>query len=278
MKSSLHLQQMPGLLFDRQLVKLHRDRASKNYSSSCFLKENVADILHSRLKVFRRNFHYCLDLGSHAGQLTKRLKNVISDTLIAADISECMVSLVDAPLKIVLDEEALPFANGSFDLIVSALSLHWVNDLPGMLSQIYQCLKPNGLFMASMLGEETLKELRDCATTAEMELRQGVSPRICPMLTIKDAGTLLQRAGFILPVVDIDRFQFTYSHPLDLLLDLRKMGETNALYQRSLTPLHRPILARLFELYQERYSNEDGRVKATFDIVTLTGWAPQIFQ
>jgi len=215
-----------------------------------------------------------VDLGCHTGQLAKALKDILPNNLICTDISEAMVAQAPSPLKIVLNAEILPFAERSLDLVISALSLHWVNDIPGLLAQIYNVLKPDGLFLASLFGEETLKELRDCLATAELELKGGLSLRVSPMLSIQDAGTLLQRAGFALPVVDHDRIQVTYSHPLALLHDLRHMGETNVLYRRSLNFTPRSLFTRTFELYQERYGLPDGRIPATFDIVTLTGWTP----
>jgi SAM-dependent methyltransferase len=185
-----------------------------------------------------------------------------------------MVAQTPSPLKIVLDEEILPFAPDTLDLAISALSLHWINDLPGAFAQIMNCLNPDGLFLASLYGQETLIELRDCLSTAELELKGGISPRLSPMISIQDAGALLQRAGFALPVVDLDRIQVTYPHPLALLHDLRNMGETNALFNRSFTIMPRSLLSRTFELYQERYGLPDGRIFATFDVVTLTGWKP----
>jgi NADH dehydrogenase [ubiquinone] 1 alpha subcomplex assembly factor 5 len=215
-----------------------------------------------------------VDLGCHSGQLANALKEILPNNLICTDISEAMVTQAPSPLKIVLNAESLPFADHSLDLVISALSLHWVNDIPGLLAQVYRALKPDALFLASLFGEETLKELRDCLSTAELELKGGFSPRVSPMISIQDAGTLLQRAGFALPVIDHDRIQVTYPHPLALLHDLRHMGETNALYRRSLNFTPRSLLACAFELYQERYGLPDGRIPATFDVITLTGWAP----
>lgn len=266
--------QSPGVLFDRRLVTVHRNRQASPFASSAFLKERVAQDLACRLKHIRRTFHCCVDLGCHTGQLATALKDILPNDLICTDLSESMVTQVPSPLKIVLDEETLPFAQNSLDLVISALSLHWVNDIPGLLAQIYTCLKPDGLFLASLFGENTLVELRDCLATAELELRSGITPRLSPMIAIIEAGALLQRAGFALPVVDHDRIQVTYPHPLALLQDLRKMGETNALYSRSQVPMTRSVLARTFELYQERYALPDGRIYATFDVVTLTGWKP----
>jgi ubiquinone/menaquinone biosynthesis C-methylase UbiE len=266
--------QPPGLLFDRPLLKARRNRVAGSYPYYAFLKTRVAEDLTNRLNLIRRTFHHCVDLGSHTGQLGIALKGIISNSLIATDVSETMVRQAKTPLKVVLDEEALPFAPNSFDLVLSALSLHWVNDIPGLLTQIYTCLKPDGLFLASLFGEKTLIELRDCLSSAELELRGGVTPRLSPLISVQDAGTLLQRAGFALPVVDHDRIQVTYPHPLALLQDLRHMGESNALYSRSPTPIARALLTRAFELYQNRYGLPDGRVCATFDVVTLTAWKP----
>ena len=264
------LPQVPGLLFDRLLLKSRRTRASSSFSNHAFLKIRVGENLSNRLKLIRRTFPIAVDLGGHTGQLA----TIFPNALISTDISEAMVCHSLSPLKVVLDEETLPFANNSLDLIISALSLHWVNDFPGFLAQAFHCLKPDGLFLASLFGGETLIELRDCLATAELEIHGGLSPRLSPMISVKEAGSLLQRAGFALPVVDHDRIQVTYPNPLALLHDLRNMGETNILYQRSKTPLSRRLLTRTIQLYQERYGSANGRVMATFDVVTLTGWVP----
>lgn len=264
-----------GLLFDRQLIKARRNRVAAYFSDHAFLKERVAQNFATRLKLIRRSFQRCVDLGGHTGQVGAFLKDI---PVITTDLSESMMEQASTPLKVVMDEEALPFANDSLDLVISALSLHWINDIPGLLAQVFYCLKPDGLFLGSLFGGETLIELRDCLSSAELELRGGVTPRLSPMLSIKDAGTLLQRAAFALPVIDSDRFQVTYPHPLELLHDLRKMGENNALVNRSLNPLPRNILSRAFELYQERYGLADGRIPVSFDIVTLTGWKPHSCQ
>ena len=275
MASPSPLLQTPGLLFDRSLIKARRNRAAASFAAHAFLKERVAQDLANRLKLIRRSFETCVDLGGHTGHLGALLKEI---SLITADLSEAMVSQASTPLKVVLDEEALPFANNSLDLIMSALSLHWVNDFPGLLAQSFQCLKPDGLFLIALLGGHTLIELRDCLSSAELELRGGVTPRLSPMISIKDAGALLQRAGFALPVVDCDRIKVTYPHPLALLHDLQKMGENNALVNRSRVPLSRGLLKRVCELYQERYGLAGGYISATFEVITLTGWAPHASQ
>jgi NADH dehydrogenase [ubiquinone] 1 alpha subcomplex assembly factor 5 len=259
-------------LFDRSLIKERRNRVAPTYAASTPLNERIADDLLFRLQVFGRPFHDIVDLGGHTGQLADRLFQIFQDaTIISTDISEAMVRQSSSPLRIVLHEEMLPFAPASLDLVISALSLHWVNDFPGMLHQIHSTLKPGGLFLAAVWGGDTLIELRDCLQTAELELRGGVTPRLSPMIAIKDAGMLLQKAGFSTPVADHDRLSVAYPHPLALLHDLRRMGETNALYHRWANCTPRVIFARAFEIYQERYSLTDGQILATFDAVTMMG-------
>ena len=160
------------------------------------------------------------------------------------------------------------------DLVVSALALQFVNDLPGTLVQIRRALKPDGLFLAAMIGGESLIELREAFAQAESEMEGGVSPRVAPFADLRDLGALLQRAGFALPVTDIDRVTVRYATPLALMHDLRRMGAANALTERRRTPLRRATLRRLFEIYAERFADPDGRIRATFEIVWLSGWAP----
>jgi SAM-dependent methyltransferase len=176
--------------------------------------------------------------------------------------------------RLVADEERLPFADESLDLVVSILSLHWTNDLPGALAQIRRTLRPDGLFLGAFLGGATLTELRQCLLQAEAEIAGGAGPRVSPFADALDAASLLQRAGFALPVADTDRVTVRYSHPLKLLQDLRAMGETGVLVDRPKRPLTRAVLGRACELYVERFSDPDGRVRATFEIVTATGWSP----
>jgi SAM-dependent methyltransferase len=175
---------------------------------------------------------------------------------------------------LVADEELLPFAPQAFDLVISSLSLHWVNDLPGCLLQIRQCLKPDGLFLAAMLGGETLSELRQALLEAELATTGGASPRISPFADLRDAGGLLQRAGFALPVVDGDRLTVGYGDILKLMHDLRGMGETNAVHDRARRFARRSTIARASELYRSRYSDDDRQLTASFQVIYLTGWAP----
>ncbi len=223
-----------------------------------------------------RDFPLSVDLGARDGSFARALAASRArervGLLIEADLSAAMLRSRAAP-RAQLDEERLPFADQSLDLVVSSLALHWVNDLPGALIQIRRALKPDGLFLGAVLGGETLNELRSVLTQAELELLGGASARVSPFLDGYDAINLLQRAGFVLPVADVDRVSVRYPHPLKLLQDLRAMGETGAFADRDGPKLTRAVLARAFALYAERFSQADGRLVATFDIVTLTGWA-----
>ena len=174
---------------------------------------------------------------------------------------------------VVSSEELLPFAPASFDLIASALVLHWVNDLPGALVQIRRALKPGGLFLGTMMGGETLRELRAALLSGESEVAGGVSPRVSPFADVRDAGSLLQRVGFERPVADVDTVRVTYRDPLQLMTELRGMGETNALRERRRTFTARRTLLAAAASYRNQFADTDGRVRATFQLVTLTGWA-----
>ena len=188
-------------------------------------------------------------------------------------MSERMLQVTHGP-RVVADEEFLPFADESLNLVVSALSLHWVNDLPGALIQVNRALKPDGLFLAAILGGRTLQELRQVLMQAEMQLLNGAGLHVSPFADVRDAGSLLQRAGFALPVTDTEILTVDYPDMFALLKDLRGMGETNALIERQTTPIRRDILMRAAELYHELHSRPDGRVEATFEVIYLTGWAP----
>ena len=189
------------------------------------------------------------------------------------ELSARIGSILETDLDFI-DPEHLPFALGSFDLIVSPLALHWINDLPGVLIQLRLALKPDGLLLASLFGGETLHELRLSLIEAESELTGGAGPRVSPFADLQDIAGLLQRAGFALPAADRDVVTVRYGEPMKLLADLRAMGETSALRERNPRGLSRRILARAFEIYRERYSDEDNRVRATFEILTATGWSP----
>lgn len=261
-------------VFDRTAVRRHRDRAAPDYAHFSFLHEEVADRMADRVEDTARTFPLALDLGSHDGGLARRLpgrKGI--ETVISADLSPAMAAQAPSP-ALVADEEFLPIAPGSVDLITSNLSLHWVNDLPGALIQARMALKQDGLFIASMLGGDTLKELRDCLTEAEVEIEGGLSPRVSPFAGVRDMGSLMQRAGFSMPVIDSDEITVTYDHPLKLMADLRGMGEANAVLERRKSFSRRSTLMNAVGIYFEKYADADGRLPATFQIIYMTGWAP----
>lgn len=265
------------IIFDRAQVRRQRDRAAATLARHDFLLQESADRLCDRLEDVTRQFPVALDLGCHGGELSQRLRGRFGiDTLISCDLSPKMARLAaeGGAISVTADEEALPFAEGRFDLVVSNLSLHWVNDLPGALLQIRRALKPDGLFIASLLGGETLKEWRQIMMEAELAEEGGVSPRVSPFVDVRDAGGLLQRAGFSLPVADIEPVNVTYGNPMTLLADLRGMGEANAVKARRKSFTRRSTLGRALSLYQERFADEEGRMPASFQILTLTGWTP----
>ena len=171
-------------------------------------------------------------------------------------------------------QEVLPFQQETLDLVVSALALQFVNDLPGVLAQIRRALKPDGLLLAAMIGGDTLNELRQCFAAAEAELEGGVSPRVAPFADLRDAGHLLQRAGLALPVTDVDRIVVRYDSAFALMADIRRMGASNILVERRRAPTRRATMLRMAQLYAKRFADADGRIRATFDVVWLSGWAP----
>lgn len=261
-------------IFDRATVRRHRDRAAPGLDHYGFLFAEVAERLAERVDDVLRDFPLVLDLGSHGGDLARLLpgrKGIRS--VISCDLSEAMVA--QAPgAAVVCDEEFLPIAPNSVDMVVSNLSLHWVNDLPGALLQARAALKPDGFFLAALFGGETLKELRDSLAAAEIELEGGLSPRVSPFVDVRDAGALLSRAGFSMPVVDTETITVTYEHPLKLMNDLRGMGESNAVHERRKGLSRRETLLTAVENYLDTHADDEGRVPATFQIVWLAGWAP----
>jgi SAM-dependent methyltransferase len=264
-------------IFDRTLHAHHRSRAARTFPSYSFLKRAAAEDIALRLSAINRRFPRVLDLGAHDGTLADVLRSDPDTADRIGDVftTDLAPSFVHRPLGIACDEEALPFADGSFDLVVSALSLHWVNDLPGSLVQIRRALRPDGLFIGIVLGGRTLHELRTSLLTAEEEVRGGAVNRVSPFLDVIDGASLLQRAGFALPVSDGDARTARYDDPLRLLADLKGMGETAAFARRSgLPPLTRGILLRAMDIYRQRYSDADGRVRATFDFIAMSAWSP----
>jgi len=265
-------------VFNRQAVRRHRDRAAAGLAGHDFLFRDGAERLADRLADVRRAFPLALDLGCHTGQLARALAGQGRvATLVQCDLSPRMAAAArDATgmPSVAGDEEALPFAGGVFDLVVSNLSLHWVNDLPGALIQIRRALKPDGLFLATLFGGDTINELRRALAEAEIAEEDGLSPRVSPFADVRDAGALLQRAGFALPVADADTVVVSYADPMKLMADLRGMGESNAVVLRRTGFTRRRTLATAARRYKEHYAGADGRVPASFQIVTLTGWAP----
>lgn len=264
-------------LFDRARLARNRDRAAATYSKYAFLKARVSSDIADRLKDTSHTFGKALDLGAHDGQLAALLAQGDQvGSVEAGDISSGMVRLAQAKgiTARLMDEEAIDAEPGSLDLIVSALSLHWVNDLPGTLVQIRKALKPDGLFLGALFGAGTLAELRTCLIEAETELKGGIAPRISPLPGLKDMAGLMQRAGFALPVVDRDLVTVRYQTPWRLLEDLKGMAERAAFAAGAGQPLPRRVLMRAMDLYQQEYCDPDGRVRASFEIVHLSGWAP----
>jgi SAM-dependent methyltransferase len=267
----------PLMLFDRRAHRLHRERAARLGGGS-FLHGLAAGWLIDRLDDIPRPFGAALVLGAQDGLLSPALaRRSGTDWVVSAD--PCLPLLRrQRGTGVVVDPELAPFRHASFDLAVSALTLHWVADLPGTLSQLRRVLRPDGLFLAAMLGGDTLAELRAALIEAELAEEGGASPRVSPMAGLADVAALLQRAGFAMPVADTDRVVVTYPDMLALMRELRGMGETNALSARRRTPLRRGTLARAAAFYAERHGCDDGRIAATFDIFCLTGWAPDASQ
>jgi len=267
-------QTAPPRLFDRALHRKRLDRAAKGFAAADFLQTRVAEDVADRLAPIMRNFPVAANLSARNGALQASLGGTGKvGVLVEADLSPAMLAGRGGP-RVVLDEERLPFAPASLDLAVSTLGLHWTNDVVGALIQIRKALKPDGLLLAALLGGSTLTELRQSLVAAEGEILGGAGSRVSPFADMRDAVGLLDRAGFRQPVADLDTVTVTYAHPLKLLADLRQMGETSVLADRHPRGLSRALLARAAAIYAERFADADGRVPATFDIITLTGWAP----
>src|SRR5215468_10918984 len=255
------------IIFDRLLQRRRRFRAAA--APANFLLDHVAGELADRLSVVLRRFDVGVDLGTPGDAVRAALHRLGAvGTIVGAD-----VIARDKPF-VVADEAALPFCDATLDLVVSALALQFANDLPGVLAQIRGALKPDGLFLAALLGGETLTELRQAFAEAESEIEGGASPRVAPFADLRQLGALLQRAGFALPVTDVDRVTVRYDSAFALMHDLQRMGAANALMARRRLPLRRTTLMQMADIYARRFSDADGRIRATFEIVWLSGWAP----
>ncbi|WP_027524061.1 methyltransferase domain-containing protein [Bradyrhizobium sp. Ec3.3] len=254
--------QIPPALFDRALLHMRQSRVRAQGPVS-FLLDRVDEDMADRLAAVMRDFGAVADLwtpGEGLAALRSRFGNAQRIELDAAG------------------EEKLPLAPESLDLVASALALQFVNDLPGVLAQIRRALKPDGLLLAAMVGGDSLTELRQAFAAAEAECEGGVSPRVAPFADLRDIGALLQRAGFALPVTDVDRIVVRYANAFALMQDLRRMGAANVLVERRRTPTPRATMLRMAEIYAARFADPDGRIRATFDIVWLSGWAPHASQ
>jgi SAM-dependent methyltransferase len=258
-------------IFDRSLLRVRQQRAY-SLGPETFLLDRVADDLGERLSTVLRRFEIAVDLGTPTDGVRRALAASGKVTTIVA--AEFRTGSDRSFLRVGADEETLPFADGSLDLVTSALTLQFVNDLPGTLIQIRRALKPDGLLLAALVGGESLAELREAIGAAESEIEGGISPRVAPFADVRELGTLLQRAGFALPVIDNERLVVRYDSVFALLRDLRRMGATNVLRERRRKPLKRATLRRMTEIYAERFSDADGRLRASFEIVWLSGWAP----
>jgi SAM-dependent methyltransferase len=247
------------ILFDRALLRARQNRAQR-LGPATFLLDRVTEDMEERLQAVLREFADAAVIWTSGGILRKpardRFRSVID------------IGLQDS------ETETLPFPPESLDLVVSALAFQFVNDLPGVLTQIRRALRPDGLLLAAMIGGDTLTELRQSFAAAEAELEGGVSPRVAPFADLRDIGALLQRAGLALPVTDVDRVVVRYDSAFALMQDLRRMGATNILVERRRTPTRRATMLRMAQIYGERFADADGRIRATFDVIWLSGWAP----
>ena len=257
-------------IFDRRLVRTRRERAAAAFADYSFLYDEVATRLVERLELIQRPFPKAMVLGARTGGTAKRLAGRFGiETLVQTEFSQAMMAQTNGA-RVVADEELLPFADASLDLVVSPLSLHTTNDLPGALAQIRRALKPDGLFLAGLFGLGTLLPLRDAFMAVEAELGQGSGPRVAPFTDVRDGGALLQRAGFALPVADAESITVTYENPMRLLADLRGMGEASVLQERSRAGLRRSVLFGAMQ----RLAGQT----IPFEVVFLTGWAPDASQ
>ncbi|MGE3143865.1 MAG: methyltransferase domain-containing protein [Hyphomonadaceae bacterium] len=265
----------PPQPFDARLLRVRKARAAPGFPTAAFLHARASADLAERLEEVPRPFARALVLGAsaHFRQALAARPALAARVTILCE-AELAPTLTAPPRGLAVELERLPFAEGAFDLIVSPLLLHWANDLPGALIQLRRALAPDGLMLASLLGGETLMELRLALIEAETAARGGASPRVSPFAALADAAALLQRAGFALPTADRDRLIVRYRDPARLIADLRAMGETNALSARTRRALTRAEAAHALAHYSAANAEQDGRARATFDVLTLTGWAP----
>jgi NADH dehydrogenase [ubiquinone] 1 alpha subcomplex assembly factor 5 len=262
------------LLFDRKLLRARRARFVEEIEARASLLDLVAREIADRVALMLRPFPLALDLGAYHGLLGRKIAELPSvEKVVYAESVFAFAARCPRP-SLVCDEDLLPFREASLNLVVSGLALHRVNDLPGALIQIKRALCPDGLFMAALLGAGALTELRQALIEAEAESEGGASPRVSPFGDVREYGALLQRTGFALPVADSETLSVLYASPRELMREVRALGGGNVLLARSRKPLGRHTLERAEDLYRERYATPDGRVRASFEIVYLSGWAP----
>jgi len=266
----------PPKLMDQTAHRQNRDRAAAGFGQFNYIKQAVVERLVDRLEVMRQSFPLMLDMGAHHGEVGKAcLASGKVDKLISMDPSLAMAQQMDKTANpLVMDYENCHFAEAAFDAVVSGFSLHWVNDLPGLLSRMRRWLKPDGLLLIAMAGGASLSGLRSCLAEAESRTAGGLSPRVLPMGDIRDLGGLLGRAGFALPVADSDTITITWDNPLQMMRELRQMGEANAMNGRIKHFTRKETMMQAASLYQQRYGMDDGRVSAEIEIITLTAWTP----
>lgn len=261
-------------IFDRRQIRRNLERAAPGARRAGFLVRHAAEELAGRTGGIKRSFRLAADVGSYHGVMARLLKNRTDrPAVLSLSGSAVLAEACPAP-RAVASEDALPLKEATFDLITSVLGLQLVNDLPGALIQIRRALRPDGLFFGALLGGDSLIELRQAFMMAEMETAGGVSPRVFPTADVREMGGLLLRAGFALPVVDSEILSVTYADPLALMRELKAMGAANPLAARSKKLLRRDTLSRAVAIYSDRFSEASGRVRATFEIIYLCGWAP----
>jgi SAM-dependent methyltransferase len=253
-------------VFDRNLVKKRRNRAAPYLSEHGFLFDWSISQISERLNDIKRSYNSALKIGQRGDGFDKEAYGI--KEFYTLDIADKL-----SP-NVIADEEVFPFATNSFDLVLSALNLHSINDLPGVLNQIKNSLKDDGLFIAALLGGETLHELRDVINLAEQEIVGGVSPRVAPFADMQQMGALMQRAGFNLPVIDSDKITVSYDNVFKLFKDLRLMGEGNTMLGRQKKYVGKEFFMKVAEDYSNKYAENNGRIVATFEIIFLIGWKP----
>lgn len=270
---------MTQTLFDRRRQFQIQKTALHRYGrQASFLYDRVVDDLLDRLTYITRTFETAAILSDPTGRCADHLRQQARNgPLVQTVWSTAWSSVRQAgfgPSDVVADDELIPFAADSLNLVISPLALHWANDLPGTFRQIHRTLQPDGLLIGALLGGETLTELRDVLTSAELEVRDGAALRVIPSVNVQIIGGLLQRAGFALPVVDQDHLTVRYDSLIDLIRDIRAMGGTPAFTQNDTPLLTRRILERADTLYREKYQDPDGRLRATFQVIYFSGWSP----